>query len=260
MKESLVSARDLAASRMSNPDWTTSENLVVVAGHAVYTADDFADPLDDDSWSLQPFQKGEPRFYLEHIRRGVELADDDARSLLVFSGGQTRVAAGPHSEAQGYWQLANHFRWWDTGAGARATTEEFARDSLENLLFAICRFYECTQAFPTSVTLVSWAFKRERFELHRAALRFPSARFVFSGVNNPADPAAALAAERTHALEPFRRDPYAAHAPLAAKREARNPFRRVHPYLSSCPPLARLLQHRGPQLFEGELPWETAGD
>ena len=93
---------------MENPHWKDLENLIVVAGHAVYVAHDFSRLADDTSWYLQSFQKGEPPFYIEHIRRGVELAHGDRKSLLVFSGGQTRYEAGPRSEAQGYWLVADY--------------------------------------------------------------------------------------------------------------------------------------------------------
>ena len=51
----------------------------------------------------------------------------------------------------------------------RAHTEEFARDSFENLLFSLCRHRELTGGYPQRLTVVSLPFKRERFEtLHRA--------------------------------------------------------------------------------------------
>lgn len=95
---------------MNNKQWDGLEHLIVVACHAVYVSEDFTDPLSDLSWFLQDFQKGEPPFYVEHIRKGVELADNDKKALLVFSGGQTRYEAGPRSEAQSYWMIANHFK------------------------------------------------------------------------------------------------------------------------------------------------------
>lgn len=207
------------------------DELIVVAGHAVYTAENFSRPEADESWFLEPFQKGEPPFYIEHIRRGVELAADRPAALLIFSGGQTRREAGPKSEAQGYWALADHFRWWGAGGvKPRATTEEFARDSFENLLFSLCRFRECAGRYPASVTVVSWEFKRRRFDLHRETIGFPADRFQFAGANNPPDLDAALRGEEGSALAPFRADPWGAGRVLAAKREKRNPFRRRHGY------------------------------
>ena len=59
-------------------------------------------------------------------------------------------------------------------APARATTEEYARDSLENVLFAACRFQEVVGRYPKRVTVVSYDFKRRRFvELLGPALHLP---------------------------------------------------------------------------------------
>jgi hypothetical protein len=210
--------------------WHDLDRLILVAGHAVYTAEDFSRPGADESWRLEPFQKGEPPFYIEHIRRGVELAAAEPRALLVFSGGQSRADAGPKSEAQSYWTLADHYRW--SGAAKvreRATTEEFARDSFENLLFGICRFRECAGRDPETVTVVSWEFKRERFDLHRETLGLPPGRFVFVGANNPTDLKSAVRGEAS-ALALFRADPWGDGPELSAKRDRRNPFRRRHAY------------------------------
>jgi len=230
-------------------------HLIVVAGHAVYTGGGEPHPEDDAHWLLQPFQRDEPRFYLEHVRAGVELAARAPEALLVFSGGQSRREAGPRSEAEGYRRLADRFGWWSQrGVALRTATEEFARDSFENLLFGICRFREHAGRYPETVSVVSWGFKAARFDLHREALRWPAARFAFAGVNEPIDLAAALAGER-NAIEAFRRDPYGTGDDLVAKRVQRNPFNRQPPYEESCPELAGLLRHRGPDLFQGRLPW-----
>lgn len=254
--------------KMVNIHWEKLENLVLVAGHAVYVADSFEYPANDSSWFLQEFQKGEPPFYIEHTYHGVKLTEEDRKSLLVFSGGQTRYEAGPKSEAQSYWVIADHFNWWwKTNVKLRATTEEFARDSFENLLFGICRFYECVRRYPECITVVSWAFKEERFELHRKAIRFPKSRFIFKGVNNPVDLAGAMKGEQKNAIGPFTRDPYGTEeAPknrdpkektvcLGDKRKERNPFNRQHPYEVSCPGLADLLRHSGSGYYDGDLPW-----
>jgi len=230
-------------------------HLIVVAGHAVYAGGGEPHPDDDAHWRLQPFQRGEPRFYLEHVRAGVELAAHTPGSLLVFSGGQSRREAGPRSEAEGYRRLADRFGWWSQREVAlRTATEEFARDSFENLLFGICRFREHAGRYPETVSVVSWGFKAARFDQHRETLRWPATRFTFAGVNQPIDLAAAQAGE-LDAIEAFRRDPYGTGGDLAAKRAQRNPFDRQPPYEETCPELAGLLRHRGPDPFEGRLPW-----
>jgi hypothetical protein len=232
---------------------SAATHAIIVAGHAIIT--DFSDPLADESWMLLPFQKGEPRKYVEHIRAGVELAAADPASLLVFSGGQTRREAGPRSEAQSYFWIAGHYGWFGhPEVAARAITEEFARDSFENLLFGICRFRECTSRYPDRVTFVSWKFKRERFELHRAAILWPRERFSYYGVNDPDDIAQALAAEQQTAAG-YAADPYSSFPEFEGKRQSRNPFLRQHGYFISCPEAAALFLHRGPERFAGPLPW-----
>jgi hypothetical protein len=243
------------------------KNVIIVAGHAVYRGKSYGNPMQDENWCLQGFQRGEPPAYIEHIRAGVEMAARQPESLLVFSGGQTRQDAGPRSEGESYREVAEHFEWWGTDVAARTVTEEFARDSFENLLFGICRFYERAGRYPWSVTVISWAFKEERFELHRNAISFPASRFSFVGVGNPVDLALALEGELRNGLEPFRRDPYgtseslpgsgAGQVALGDKRKQRNPFNRQNPYSLSCGELSELLQHCGPDLYLGSLPWTS---
>src|SRR5271166_4464371 len=86
------------------------KNLILVAGHAVPYRFDRLDS--DEGWYLKHFQAGEGGLYVEHVRRGVELAAADTESLLLFAGGQTDGLAGPRSEGQGYWLVAEYFRWF----------------------------------------------------------------------------------------------------------------------------------------------------
>lgn len=223
-------------------------------------------PERDEGWVLQSFQAGEPRFYLEHIRRGVELLAAQPLALLIFSGGYTRAEAGTRwSEAATYAAIARHFRWWRRGAGdaiaaleARVALEDDSRDSFENLLFSVARFQQITGCYPRHVTMVSWAFKQERFDRHRAAIRFPAAQFHFEGVNQPDDLQTALAGERA-TLELFRQHPYGNAGPLAAKRAARNPLGRVHNF-AECPGLRAFFEFMERAevnaAFSGRLPWE----
>jgi len=44
----------------------------------------------------------------------------------------------------------------------RVTTEEFALDSYQNLLFAIARFREVVGDWPKKVTVVGYGMKRRR--------------------------------------------------------------------------------------------------
>jgi len=228
-------------------------SLVLVAGHAIPYRFDRLDR--DEGWYLKHFQAGEGVLYLEHIKRAVEVAAQQRDSLLVFAGGQTDAAAGPRSEGQGYWLAAEHCGWFGhPEVRGRATTEEFSLDSFQNLLYGICRFHEVVDSYPDAIVALGWKFKGARFDVHRRALRFPAPRFRYEGVNDPPTLEENLPFEQARTLL-FERDPYGATPEAAGKREARNAFRRHHGYHESCPELAGLLDHRGPGLFAGPLPW-----
>lgn len=180
-------------------EWTTATHAIVVCGHAVYIGGpNLLPPVAaerDHYWVLQTFQQGECPHYIDHIRTGIQLAAADRNSLLIFSGGQTRH---PHilSEAQGYHHVAACFDFWDNpSVQSRTTTEEFSRDSYDNVLFSIARFYECVGAFPQKLTLVSWAFKQKRFLHHIETIAWPVSRFNFVGVATPDDLQTALTSE-----------------------------------------------------------------
>ena len=178
----------------------------------------------DSSWYLLDYQRRAdvPSALVKHIEEGVRITARDPKSVLVFSGGQTRRDAGPRSEGQSYGHVAEHFDWWGTGAGARATTEEYARDSLENVLFAACRFQEVVGRYPKRVTVVSYDFKRRRFvELLGPALHLPL-EFVGVAPGGRFDAQSAARGEAT-AAGAFERDPYGCEGELASKRTARNP-------------------------------------
>lgn len=245
------------------PEWESATHLIMVAGHAVYIAGSLAPDtvMNASSWLLESYQYGQLPAMIEHIRLGVDLADADEKSLLVFSGGETRAKAGPRSEALSYWEAADAMSWFGTPAvRSRAVLEPHARDSFENLMFSICRFREATGKYPRLITAVSFDFKRSRFvDLHRVAIRFPADRFDFVGADPPDVREETLRGEQNNSANLFGRDPYGCSQPrLRKKRASRNPFRRSVAYTSSaaCPEMAALLRHCGPTLFSGSLPWD----
>ncbi|KAG2489727.1 hypothetical protein HYH03_011834 [Edaphochlamys debaryana] len=165
------------------------KNLVLVAGHAVYTGVDYAEANKESSWFLEEYQRvpGEAQSFLDHIRLGIEEAALDPDALLLFSGGQTRRAAGPRSEGMSYWVAAEAAGWYShPEVRNRTFTEEHARDSFENLLFSLCRFYELSGHYPETITVVSYTLKEARFRtLHRQAVRWPAEYFRFVGTPVP---------------------------------------------------------------------------
>ncbi|KAF8063850.1 SPAC57A10.07 [Scenedesmus sp. PABB004] len=235
-------------------------HLVLVAGHAVYTGVDYALATKESSWFLEAYQQvpGQAQTLLDHIKLGIETAAADPSALLLFSGGQTRQAAGPRSEGLSYWMVAEAAGWFGlTDVRMRAFTEEHARDSFENVLFSLCRFFELTGHYPARITAVSYSLKQQRFEqLHRAAVRFPAAAFTFLGTPVPAEATGAAAGEAA-TVAAFQRDPFGCSGALLAKKARRDPFAVGPPHPSRCPAMAELLKYCSPkgQPFPGRVPW-----
>lgn len=218
-------------------------DLIVVAGHAPFQADVSCcptDPLLDKHWVLNPnFQLGEPPFYLEHIRCGLELVTSNPASLLLFSGGLTRP--NTHwTEAKTYVSIAKSFaEFSDVDIWDRVDVEEYARDSFENLTFGICRFWQLTGKEPANVRVVSWSFKEERFRFHAKTLRLNN-RFEYFGVNDPDDLDGAKIGE-SKALKLFFESPEGTSGVLLKKRIERNFGDREHGY-QDCPAYSSLIE------------------
>ncbi|KAK9453224.1 hypothetical protein V1511DRAFT_103259 [Dipodascopsis uninucleata] len=240
----------------------TAKHLVIVTGHAIWkgsNGDIATVGEDEDEWFLKPFQKNQQQTFIKHIKTGIDIAEKDRDALIVFSGGQTNLEAGPIGEGQSYWSLANRKYFLTTAKDLvlRATTEDYAKDSYENLLFSICRFNEYVGDYPKKITVIGHKFKQERFEnLHRAAIQFPFENFHYVGIDPPGGPP--LKDERLNALLPFSSDPYGCfNTTLTEKKTQRNPFRRNHPYIETCPELSGLFTYcsKERKLYSYKLPW-----
>ncbi|XP_031265858.1 uncharacterized protein C57A10.07 [Pistacia vera] len=239
--------------------FSTLKNLVMVAGHSVYTSS--CGKIDkEDSWFLEPYQKypGQAASFVTHIEEGVKIVAEDEDAILLFSGGETRKDAGPRSEAQSYWTVAESKGWFgkEESVKWRAMTEEHARDSFENLLFSVCRFRELTGTYPHNITVVSYDFKEGRFShLHRSAIGFPESRFFYSGT--PASSTSREAALKGEAFvrSQFEEDPYGCSGSLRRKKVGRDPFHRAIPYPKGCPEIEGLFRYCGPAPYTGSLPW-----
>src|SRR5690349_15758387 len=101
-----------------------AKDAIIVAGHAVFVGGSREDAYSTSGWAglfgAGYQESDESPLYIEHVRAGVLLAAENPDALLIFSGGQTRVAAGPLSEAMGYYRLAAVHDWWGTSVEARA--------------------------------------------------------------------------------------------------------------------------------------------
>eukprot|EP01031_Cornospumella_fuschlensis_P030010 gene30010-36246_t len=247
----------------TNVDPKDATHLIIVPGHAALRISLLSSAaMSDESWFLLSYQRNQafPEIISSHIRKGIELLDADASSLLVFSGGQTRKDVGPISEAASYYYLAQYNRWASQAdLTTRIFLEEYARDSLENLMFSICRFREVTGTYPLRITVVGFDFKAERFSsLHRSALAYPTGNFTYVGLESPSkfNQLNAVTGEQ-QAASAFLLDPYGCHdSALANKRSIRNPFHRGIPYETTCPEMRKLLHWCDTSLIsQSDVPW-----
>ncbi len=237
------------------------DELVVVPGHAVYYGSNFLEAKDESNWALEPHQllEGEAKAFMEHMERGVREVAKNPRALLIFSGGKTRREAGAISEASSYWQVSRAFDWFGVDAGVefRSFTEEHARDSFENLLFSLCRFFELTRKFPSKITVVGFQSKSARFQkLHLRAIGYPESNFTYIGT--PALNEKEMEAGEVKVREAFERDPFGCRGELAAKRHDRDPFNEGAPYSSQVKILSAFWLHIdtcSQRLYTGPLPW-----
>jgi hypothetical protein len=179
----------------------------------------------------------ELKLYVAHIEAGVKRAAANENALLVFSGGATRLAAGPRSEAVGYWTLAEQSGWFGAPhVSDRAVTEEFARDSFENVINPICRFRQFVGEYPERVCVSGFGFKAERFAKHAHAVKqmgVPEFAFEYIAVNDP--PAYLLESSllgEAAAIRNFSSCPFGNSGELREKRMTRDPYRRGNPYVS----------------------------
>lgn len=141
-------------------------HAIIVCGHAIWQ---------NGQW-LGGYAGQEP-YYEAHLRTAADLCQlhDD---VIVLTGGHTRPElAGrvTNSEAQG-------MRDWLLQAGSYTLTErilceDFARDSFENLFFSMLRYYKEFSYWPAKITVVSFPFKRIRFEAMALALQFNNLHF-----------------------------------------------------------------------------------
>lgn len=205
-------------------------------------------------WHLASFQlEGYDHLcFKEHITKSVELLEHDTSSLLVISGGQTKVECPNISESLSYFNLLLKLNR-NCELIDRITTEEFARDSLENVIFLICRYYEMLNRYPKKIKIVGFKFKRERFLKHHLieALKISSSDIEYIGNSpNPKDLdqegrelyfKSLEESEYEFAVKHFRSDYYGLDSFLAKKKLLRNPFNRSHGYIQSNPKLSGFL-------------------
>lgn len=259
-------------------------HLILVPCHSIWNQFAQADGSQNlghlpEQWYLAPFQlEGNDHLaFIKHGLRAIQqlVKDPSNKSVVVFSGSQTKLPAGCISEGQSYYflmyrlitQVFRDDESFPEGFpddildllkeikavmvlrsisveslfSSLITTEEFALDSFENLLFSLYRFKQFTGQFAKRITVVGFGFKQKRFlELHAKAIDFPVRNIDYIAVE-PApsgydstklkayfDDLDSL--ELRNALELFASDWYGSKSALKTKKMTRNPFRRINNY------------------------------
>ncbi|KAJ7078846.1 hypothetical protein B0H15DRAFT_891779 [Mycena belliarum] len=238
-------------------------HLIIVPGHAIWTGTNPDLRTRVDEWAFQSFRTNPESSLLDvffkHISTAARLALEDQRSLVVFSGGQTQPTSTT-TEGESYLRLALKAGLFHSERFPRATSENYALDSFQNLLFSIARFHEYTGTYPKKITVVGYEIKRARFqELHRTAIRWPKDTFNYIGIDMDGDTTQARQGEHQNGFVPYLTDLYGCHDYLAEKRRQRNYNARYPPYYSSCPDLRSLLDWcpETNTLFSRTLPWSA---
>jgi hypothetical protein len=156
----------------------------------------------------------------------------DALMLITHQiSGPTRKET-PLSEASSYANLAeanSYFQILPVDiASVRIFNEERALDSYSNVLFSLVQFWSNYGTWPTRLTIVSHAFKRERLvDCHCGAIRLPLGHVDFVGLDPPGmlDGSNEAAIQGVvEAVSQWRRDPHGKGDILSFKRKRRNPW------------------------------------
>lgn len=217
--------------------------MVLVPAHSVNTAPN--SPNSAESW-IGLHDPAEAALLTQHISTGVAMAAASPSSWLVFSGGDTNAAAGSLSEGESYRRVAQGANWWGCpGVEHRSLVEGHARDSRDNLVYALATFYRHVGQYPDLIIVVGWAFKRPRFLKHCDALEWPAARFCYIGLNDPPrgpmlDAALTGEARKRAAMQA---DPLLLGADWARQRTDRNPHNTQEPYSGWAPNLAAYVKY-----------------
>lgn len=169
--------------KMVSSDLLTSKyvpdlsNLIILPCHSIFAPElnenkPNYDPIeaieDSNNWLLESFQleTNDHLSFFKHIELAFnELHHNIHNSVLIISGGFTKDKI-EKSESLSYYEVAKQSGLTKNpyfSFGTNILLEEFARDSYENILYSLARFYKKYNKFPRTITIIGFGFKKERF-------------------------------------------------------------------------------------------------
>ena len=157
-------------------------------------------------------------------------------SILIFSGRKRSELM--MSEGSIYYMIAKYCNYFENKIlliKNRTFIEDYALDSFQNLLFSICRFYQITSNYPSNIKLISWLFKKYRFEnLHIKAIKYPLQQFIFYGINGNYTNTLNDYINENIAIDRFIKDIYGCSNEVQLTRTSKNLFYTFIPYPNGC--------------------------
>jgi hypothetical protein len=134
--------------------------LIVLTCHCVYDPD--LDRIYAEHEEDRPVYQSDVNFAFNSLKWMAE-----EEPLLVISGGKTKIERDC-SESRSYVQWA--IKLGIEFPGDKIALEEYAMTSIENLLFSLYVYVDTKKVFPKYINIISWEFKRRRFERTLAAI------------------------------------------------------------------------------------------
>ncbi|GMM34394.1 hypothetical protein DASC09_017190 [Saccharomycopsis crataegensis] len=231
--------------------YKSATHLVMLPCHAIYKGSGNGKSF--KHWYMEEFQKegNDNIAWMKQIETCLDILTNNKDAIVIISGGKTKKV-GNISESFSYLNLIMQNKSYYEekyldleGLIDRIYLEEYARDSLDNMLYSLYRFKEICGRFPDQTTIVGYEFKRDRFvEYHAKAVGYndPS-KVKYVGIDPCPDyPRESpefkkfysdlQVAEWEHAVKHFQIDPLAndPDGVLVAKKRKRNPYNTRAPY------------------------------
>lgn len=141
------------------PKKTTSGLLIILPCHCVFDKDIgkiYAEHPED-----RPIYEAQIIYAFKHLEWRKE-----KNPLLIISGGFTKGEL-KISESQSY---LDYVKYLELNIPENVILEEYALVSIENLLYSLYMYKLNRKCYPETIDVISWSFKKERYEITLKAI------------------------------------------------------------------------------------------